>query len=324
MKAENKVKKMLLAIKMGVWRFILRAQNNGRLPGFKGSTIRGAFGMALKKMSCIAGVGVDCRECMVTENCMYSLTFESINNKKDKNKFLGIYEYIPHPFAFSDKSKGKRDYTNGEKLEFEMMLVEPYISKLPYYIYAIKNVGKFGMGKDNSLKFLLESVRSRDGAEIYNERDEKIDLSYKNSIIEAEKVMNGRSVDNQTIEFITPVRIKYDEKLVKKLNFKILVTSLLRRASGIAAHYAGVPVDVDAEEYLKDSADVDTEKDELMWYDWERYSNRQKKMMKMGGLVGKIKFKGKKLRKYLPLLRVGEILKVGKGTSMGLGEYRMI
>lgn len=324
MKPETAVKKMLSSIELGSWRFILKAQNDGRLPGFKGSTIRGAFGMALRRMSCIAGINNDCRRCMVFENCMYALTFESVNNKeKNKGKFLGVYEYIPHPFAFSDKSGGKRDYKKGESLEFEMLLVEPYIGRLPYYIYALKNAAETGLGKDNALKFVLEAVRGKDGADVYTRTSDKLDESYVQSRVSAENIMAGRAAGNVEIDFLTPVRIKHNEKLAEKIDFKILATALLRRASGIAAHYAGADTRVDANEYLADAGKVKTKKDSLAWHDWERFSKRQKGKMKMGGLKGSIVFEGKELKKYIPLLRLGEVLKIGKGTSMGLGEYRV-
>ena len=52
---------------------------------------------------------------------------------------------------------------------------------------------------------------------------------------------------------------------------------------------------------------------------WERYSNRQEKRLKMGGFMGDITFEGE-LAEFLPFLRLGEYLHVGKGTVYGLGE----
>ncbi|HRQ45120.1 MAG TPA: CRISPR system precrRNA processing endoribonuclease RAMP protein Cas6 [Candidatus Goldiibacteriota bacterium] len=321
---KNNVNKMLSSIKVGCWRFVYEAANEGRLPGFKGSTIRGAFGMALRGMSCAAGISSDCRKCMLFENCIYALTFESVNKpEKNSGKFLDVYEYIPHPFTVSDKSAGKRDYKKGEKLEFEMMLVEPFIEKLPYYVYAFKNAAQMGLGKDKGIKFKLVSVRGKNGADIYDPDKDSFDQSYAENIVSAESVMAGSVVNKITVEMLSPVRIKSNEKITEKLDFKIFMTALLRRASGIASHYADVSVNVGAAEYLKDAEKVKTAADNTYWHDWERYSNRQKTKMNMGGVMGKIEFEGKELKKYLPLIRLGEVIKVGKGTSMGLGEYRV-
>ncbi len=60
----------------------------------------------------------------------------------------------------------------------------------------------------------------------------------------------------------------------------------------------------------------------IRWVDWERYSARPETRMLMGGFVGTAAFAGE-LAEFLPLLRLGEWVHVGKGTVMGLGLYRL-
>ena len=62
---------------------------------------------------------------------------------------------------------------------------------------------------------------------------------------------------------------------------------------------------------------------EIRWYDWERYSGRQKEKMKMGGLLGKITYEGD-LIAFFPFLVLGSWINVGKGTSFGLGSYAIV
>jgi CRISPR/Cas system endoribonuclease Cas6 (RAMP superfamily) len=45
--------------------------------------------------------------------------------------------------------------------------------------------------------------------------------------------------------------------------------------------------------------------------------------MKMGGFIGSITFRGN-LEQFLPYLVLGEYIHVGKGTSFGLGKYRIL
>ncbi|MBU2578468.1 CRISPR system precrRNA processing endoribonuclease RAMP protein Cas6, partial [Patescibacteria group bacterium] len=44
--------------------------------------------------------------------------------------------------------------------------------------------------------------------------------------------------------------------------------------------------------------------------------------MKMGGFMGEITFEGD-IDPFMHLIKAGEILHVGKGTSFGLGKYEM-
>lgn len=61
---------------------------------------------------------------------------------------------------------------------------------------------------------------------------------------------------------------------------------------------------------------------ELHWQHPERYSSRQQSRIKLGGFVGKMSFGGD-LGRFMPLLKLGEYLQVGKGTSFGLGKYKI-
>ena len=79
---------------------------------------------------------------------------------------------------------------------------------------------------------------------------------------------------------------------------------------------------VNAREILASAADVKVEESKLRWHDWERYSARQDARMALGGFVGRVTFTGL-LAPWLPVLRLGEILHVGKGTAFGLGRYRI-
>jgi CRISPR/Cas system endoribonuclease Cas6 (RAMP superfamily) len=67
---------------------------------------------------------------------------------------------------------------------------------------------------------------------------------------------------------------------------------------------------------------VATRSAELRWVDWERYSARQDTRMTLGGFMGTATFAGE-LDVFMPLLRLGEVVHVGKGTAFGLGKYRL-
>ncbi len=59
-----------------------------------------------------------------------------------------------------------------------------------------------------------------------------------------------------------------------------------------------------------------------IWHDWQRYSARQEQKINIGGFVGGITFEGN-LTPFLPLLKAGETMHVGKGATFGLGRYKM-
>ncbi len=61
----------------------------------------------------------------------------------------------------------------------------------------------------------------------------------------------------------------------------------------------------------------------LHWYDWQRYSNRQKSKVPMGGIVGSFVLNDLH-PDFWPYLWLGQSIHAGKGASMGMGRYRLL
>jgi len=124
-----------------------------------------------------------------------------------------------------------------------------------------------------------------------------------------------------TLNFLTPARIVYNNHLTLDLEFHILIRNLLRRLSLLYYfHCDGDSSKWDFKKIIQESEEIKVKQKSLRWYDLERYSARQATKMKMGGFVGKITFEGN-IEPFMPVIRAGEILHVGKGTGFGLGKY---
>jgi CRISPR/Cas system endoribonuclease Cas6 (RAMP superfamily) len=61
---------------------------------------------------------------------------------------------------------------------------------------------------------------------------------------------------------------------------------------------------------------------ELHFKELSRYSNRQKTDMKLGGITGEMKLKNLSIETY-NILKVGELIGVGKSTVFGLGKIKI-
>jgi len=60
----------------------------------------------------------------------------------------------------------------------------------------------------------------------------------------------------------------------------------------------------------------------MQWDDWDRFSGRQKKWMKFGGLTGDVSYSGD-LQPFMEILKLGEWIHIGGKTSFGLGKYNL-
>jgi len=316
-----------MIIRYQKYEFTLEAIDPIALPEYKGSTFRGAFGNAFKRVVCTLK-RTNCRECLLKTRCVYVYVFETTPPEGTKIMGMSKYEAVPHPFIIEPPFESKRIYNSGDILRFNLILTGKGIDYLPYFIYTFEELGRTGIGKGRGkYRFLMV----RDGDEIIYSIEDKIlkttpskELYVSEDFIyDAAMYGNTDPADTITIRFITPTRIKHQRNLTIRLDFHILITSLLRRLCLLYYfHCDGKEPSWDYKGIIREAKQIATAKDSLVWRDWERYSSRQDVWMKMGGFVGEVTYKGN-LGQFIPILEAGSILHVGKGTSFGLGKYEI-
>lgn len=184
-------------------------------------------------------------------------------------------------------------------------------------------MGRIGIGKEKG-KFEVVSVDALnlDGSkmEIFNSAD-KILRASENRSDYIQFVDYEFDSEKVKILFETPVRIKENDKLSSEITFFLLLSRLSERAFLLSHLYCDSEFE-DFKEFTRGAENVETISSKLRWIDWERYSSKQQTTMKFGGWVGDIVYKGD-LKRFLPLLRFGQHIHVGKATTFGLGKYRI-
>lgn len=334
---------MNLEIPVHTFQLEIIAQEPLVLPSYKGSTLRGGFGHVFRKVVCALKKD-SCRNCLLSEKCIYSYIFETPPPKD--TTIMRKYTAAPHPFIIEPPEEKKNGYKPGDNLTFGLTLIGKAIDYLPYFIYTFDELGKTGIGKGRG-KYELKSVKS-DESRVKNE-----EKGYTSNVIPAKAGIQNDSIktiyssDTKTLKpfetsylplsfnselethnsslltlsFQTPARIIYDGHLTLDLEFHILIRQLLRRISLLAYFHCGIDSsDWDFKGIIEKAKDVKVKQSNLKWQDWERYSARQDTRMKMGGFIGEITFEGN-IEPFMSLIGAGEVLHVGKGTGFGLGQY---
>jgi len=114
------------------------------LPSYKGSTLRGGFGYALKRVVC-AIRDKECPDCLLKEKCVYSYVFET--PPPSDTKIMRKYKSAPHPFVIEPSPERQRVYKSGDEIHFGLILIGRAIDYLPYFIYTFDELGRIGIGK---------------------------------------------------------------------------------------------------------------------------------------------------------------------------------
>jgi hypothetical protein len=322
----------------------LRAVEAARLPAFSGTTLRGAFGYALKRAVCVMPHR-DCAKCLLADRCTYPFVFETAPAAGSK---LESQQNAPHPFALEPpiEDKGTRGQGEGpgesrssprilapgDAIAFGLSLYGRAIESLPYIVFAIHGMAENGLGAGRA-RFDLTRVESLDpdGARHshYDPKSGRLDSLHATGAgldqwVEARLAAMPFKPETLALRFRTPARIKSDDQLQPRPSFDLLVRNLLRRVSMLAELYGETPLDLDYGGLLARAATVTVRSSALHWWDVERYSTRQQTAMRMGGFVGTIEFAGAAIGGFLPLFAAGELLGIGKGTGFGLGRFELV
>jgi len=314
-----------------VARFKLVAKPEDRLclPEYKGSTLRGGFGQVLKRVVCITR-NKECKNCLFKEKCAYSYIFET-PPPKDTTR-LRKYPYAPHPFVIEPPLEAQGEYKKEEELSFNLILIGKAIDYLPYFVFAFDKLGEFGIGRGKG-RYWLKEVRclednSDKGHLMYTGKDKIFKDSYtvisgEDILEECKKYYGKRKI---TLKFLTPTRLKFEEHFTKELESHILIRNLLRRISLLSYFHCDKELKVDFKDLIKEAKKVKRGNSDLSWYDWQRYSARQRTRMLLGGFIGKLTFSfdGVDPGQFLPFILLGSHIHVGKGTSFGLGKYEIV
>ncbi|WP_027365622.1 CRISPR system precrRNA processing endoribonuclease RAMP protein Cas6 [Desulfotruncus alcoholivorax] len=311
--------------KIAKYELMLEAGEQGLyLPPYKGSTLRGGFGNAFRRIAC-AQRAQECLSCLLKINCPYAYIFETA--PPPDADVLRNYAAVSKPFIIEPPLETKTYYAPGEVLYMNLLLFGRAIEYLPYFIVVFRELGEMGIGKGRNPYRLAKVAAVND---LGGER--KIIYSGENELVHnVDLTINGLDVlnssddlvhDEVTVVFQTMTRLKYNGNFVGQILFHVLIRNLLRRLSSIYYFHHDIKQVGDFQDLIKRAEAVRIVSEDTKWVDWERYSSRQDTRMNLGGLVGKVTYAGD-LSEFWPLLILGQWTHVGKAVTFGMGKYEV-
>jgi len=334
-------------------RFTLMAQTEAFLPAVKGSLLRGAFGHALRRTVCVMGPQQPCPTCMLRKQCAYPRLFETLIEPEEKvPRFLRGLPTGPQPYIFEPLDE-RRLFSPGEILSFDFIIIGQAIELHPFAIFSVSEMAEHGLGFKR-IPFKLEKVFWEKAGPIRqkeNGKEQKANVASPVATVADQETLENEwrllydgatkrlletptpqptnrptvePANRLTINFLTPTRFKFNHALTSDFNFRMLVFKMLRRVLELAHfHMPHEKIDWEFHPLLVAADDVKIVQRGLRWIDWERRSNRQKTEMLMGGFVGEIILEGR-FAPFMELLRICEVVHVGKGCVFGNGKIAAI
>ena len=222
-----------------------------QLPEYAGSTLRGAFGWALRKIACMTKQA-ECKGCPLYRTCPYTNIFETPAPTEHE---LQKFSQVPNGYMIEPPDWGERVYISGEKLQFSLVLFGRLIDQLPLIAFAFKRAFEYNVGRGKA--HLLD-------ISAFNENAEKFEpILVNGNIIEHHKSVKFPEcfTNNAEIEISTPLRLQENSKPLneKEINVERFFISLAKRIA-LLSEFHFKPFDLDFESLKNQIAQIEDKK----------------------------------------------------------------
>jgi len=314
--AENPTGTPMIEPRLPVGRYRLRfaVPEGAAWPGFAGSAWRGVLGHALRRLVCVAR-DLECPDCLLYHSCVYPYIFET-PPPPDAQK-LTKYTAAPHPFVLSPPWR----FDGGPEYRLGLTLFGRGNRHLAYLLHALRSSAREKLRGAPPMELASVEQETPGGwTRIFGDDGERLTPLPPESPPVPPPPPHARFV------FDTPLRLRGEGDLVtpERFSFSDLFRNLLRRISLLTYFHTDTPLETDFRALAQTSRRIRWSRRQMEWREWTRYSSRQQERLQMGGLVGEAEIEGRDLEPFWPYLWLGQWTHAGKGTSMGLGRYRIV
>jgi len=299
--------------------FAVRYEGAGRLPAFRGTTLRGALGYALRSTVC----GLrrqECTTCLLRNRCAFPNVFEGVA-PADRN-FMRKYPFMPQPFVMRVRHQAPSEIRAGDADEFGIRCFGSSLAFYPYIVMAVIEAGRRGLGRDR-IPFTV--TRISDGTEVIHDPAHGGDLRTPAIRAADAAPADQRRPVRLHLDFVTPVRIRTGGSINRLPGLPAIVRAAIRRLRILHHFYGeGEGLSGDVTPLLDSAAAAGNTSSSLRPYSLRRRSTRQRTDMELDGVVGGATYELND-GTLIPLFQMAEACHIGKATSFGFGRiaYRV-
>ncbi len=298
------------------------------LDDYSGSALRGNLFNGVWGRFCNNKAAPTCSACPLHTMCPVSALVAPLREENQRG------QDIPRPYVILPPLGDARRYEPGSQLIFGITLFGSIVQFFPYMVMAATTLETRGLGRKLSEnqgqrgRFKIKEIAS------YNPVSSERQAIYQRGkpLVEVPTLpVRPTDVANRaatlptekiTINFLTPTRILYKEKLVHHAAFYPFVQRLLDRLIALEQEYGNGDPTPYAQELVERAKEIACVEDLTHWEDLHSYTNRLKRTTPIGGIQGKATFVGD-LTPFRELLAWGELIHVGKSAVKGNGWYRI-
>lgn len=303
-------------------RFHFRSAGTLYFQPFKsGNTLRGAFGSIFRKLVC-SPTCHDAKTCDTRASCPYARVFEPKAARGEGPSGLADW---PRPFVFRAAHLDGSTVPHGEAFYFDAHIFNVRDPAIEHFVMAFAELVREGLGPGRGRADLVAVDQlDLDGAAVARlfceGRLQEGGLAAPNAV---DLGPAPQRVHRVRVRFVTPTELKAEVQVADRPEFGILFGRLRDRVSTLRALYGAGALEIDFRAMGERAEAVRMTQCDLQRTVVDRLSTRTGQRHPLGGFVGEAEYEGD-LREFVPYLRLGEWVGVGRQTVWGKGDIRVL
>ncbi|MBK8252411.1 MAG: CRISPR system precrRNA processing endoribonuclease RAMP protein Cas6 [Polyangiaceae bacterium] len=286
---------------------------------------RGAFGYVFRSLVC-HDLQLDCKACPALGACPYPRVFAA-EIPPNRPQILRLAD-PPRPFILTDPFPMAPALPADEPLALGLTIVGSAIADLPYLIVTLRQLGEAGLGAER-VPFQLLSIHPISSlgvpAQPLFQAPSQHIATHNLPTTAADLMRPGDGqVHRVKVHFLTPTELKGDYTAYGHGNsaptFGTLIRRIQGRASALATFFGSAPFTYPFQHVAALADTVHTHHAEMRHRGVIRRSARTRQTHPVEGLVGTVIYQGEAVGTLMPLLRLAEVIGVGKHATFGNGK----
>lgn len=296
-------------------RFTVAFLQDSRLPEDKVSSIRDGMEEMLLRMNCIRDR--KCGFCDFESECIVQRAIYSEFEKIPELVMMG--GSIGYVLECED-SRG--DFSAGERLSFFLILFGRTIAYLGQFVQALQEMGmQNGIGKSHA-GFRITDIQNTEGQSVL----EKDILDMRKCIVHVlydyilfRNMWYGMPGKGNRIVFKSPLVLKYRNESLQEFRLNAIVNAVLHRIYMLDC-FEGIESDLYEKYKYRDIIAPEFLQQEHYPVHVCRYSDKKNEKIILNGIKGQALLP-ELTEDVRQILVVGELIHIGKNTSLGFGRY---
>ncbi len=213
----------------------------------------------------------------------------------------------------------------GENFHFDAHIFDVCDPSLQYFVLAFAQLARDGLGPGRGRAELAAVDQLElDGSTVKRVFDgERFQMGELAAPISMDLCEAPNRVERLRVRFVTPTELKSEDKLADRPEFGVLFGRLRNRVNTLRTLYGPGPLDIDFRAMGERAAAVRMTECVVTQTEASRLSSRTGQRHSLGGFVGEVEYEGE-LGEFLPYLRLGKWVGVGRQTVWGKGEFEVV